>query len=24
LLEGLSIEQPKAHKNVSINDDICF
>ena len=24
LLEGLSIEQPKAHKNININEDICF
>lgn len=24
LLEGLSIEQPKAHKNISINEEICF
>lgn len=24
LLEGLSIDQPKAHKNITVNDDICF
>lgn len=24
LLEGLSIEQPKAHKNININEDFCF
>lgn len=24
LLEGLSLEQPKAHKNITINEEICF
>lgn len=24
LLEGLSIKQPKAHKNININEEICF
>lgn len=24
LFEGLSIDQPKAHKNIIVNDDICF
>ena len=24
LLEGLSVEQPKAHKKIKLNNEVCF